>query len=141
MRLHAATQINAPPEKVWEVITDFKSYNLWNPFITNVVGEPKKGEKLTVEIHSPDAKVFEPKLITVNKNQTLRWVGRLWGVPYLLTGVHSFMLQPVGKSKTLFVHEEDFRGILVPFLKKRLKESQAGFEEMNEALKKQVESK
>jgi uncharacterized protein YndB with AHSA1/START domain len=37
--------INAPLEKVWDVLTDLKSYSKWNPFTTRVettfvVGEP-----------------------------------------------------------------------------------------------------
>jgi uncharacterized protein YndB with AHSA1/START domain len=35
--------INASKEKVWHVLTDFKRYPQWNPFITSVEGELVKG--------------------------------------------------------------------------------------------------
>ena len=31
--LHSEIEINAPVERVWEVLTDFASYPRWNPFI------------------------------------------------------------------------------------------------------------
>ncbi len=33
--------INAKPDKVWQVLTDFESHSKWNPFIKSISGEKK----------------------------------------------------------------------------------------------------
>jgi uncharacterized protein YndB with AHSA1/START domain len=34
--------INASPDKVWAILTDFDNYPSWNPFITSLKGEVKE---------------------------------------------------------------------------------------------------
>jgi uncharacterized protein YndB with AHSA1/START domain len=48
--LHSEIEINAPAERVWELLTDFASYPQWNPFIRTISGQPTKGERLEVRI-------------------------------------------------------------------------------------------
>ncbi|WP_083862001.1 SRPBCC family protein [Halogeometricum pallidum] len=36
-------EIDAPPETVWEQLTDFASYEQWNPHISRVSGELREG--------------------------------------------------------------------------------------------------
>src|SRR5215210_9363232 len=38
--LHSEIEINAPAQRVWEVLTDFASYPQWNPFIRRASGVP-----------------------------------------------------------------------------------------------------
>lgn len=42
--------INAPPELVWEVITDFASYAEWNPFIPECVSTMKPGDPIDLKV-------------------------------------------------------------------------------------------
>ena len=35
--------INATPEKVWTILTNFDNYPNWNPFIKSIKGEVKVG--------------------------------------------------------------------------------------------------
>lgn len=46
--LRTEIEINASPNQVWEVLSDFGSYPTWNPFITEVCGVPKEGERLVI---------------------------------------------------------------------------------------------
>jgi len=41
MTWHIATEIliQAPPTRVWQVLTDFGAYPQWNPFIVSLQGE------------------------------------------------------------------------------------------------------
>ncbi len=41
-------EIRAPPEIVWEVITDFEAYSEWNPWITEASGEAVEGARVNV---------------------------------------------------------------------------------------------
>ena len=41
--LHSEIVIDASPERVWDVLTDFASYPQWNPFIRRISGELEVG--------------------------------------------------------------------------------------------------
>jgi uncharacterized membrane protein len=34
--IHTEIDIGAPVEKVWDLLTDFKNFELWNPFIRKI---------------------------------------------------------------------------------------------------------
>jgi hypothetical protein len=42
--LRREIEIDAPPERVWAVVTDFAAYPEWNPFIRRIRGELHEGE-------------------------------------------------------------------------------------------------
>lgn len=47
--------IDAPPDRVWQVLTNFADYPNWNPFIIKVQGEPIAGTKIKKRIVLPNA--------------------------------------------------------------------------------------
>ena len=132
--------INTKPEKVWEVLTDFKKYPTWNPFIQNISGEQKVGSKLDVSIHPLEGNgmTFQPTLFKFEENREFRWVGKLL-VKGIFDGEHYFVLSKEVENKTKFTHGEKFRGILVYFAGKILDKTKGGFELMNESLKVECE--
>jgi hypothetical protein len=135
-------RIEARPEKVWAILTDFGAYPNWNPFIKSLKGEVEVGHKINVHLTPPDAKsmTFKPKVKVFEKNRELRWLGRFI-LPGIFDGEHSFLLIDNGDGTTTFIHKENFRGILVPFMKKQLdNNTRRGFEEMNNKLKELAES-
>jgi hypothetical protein len=48
--LKSQIEIQASPDHIWEILTDFKSYGEWNPFITSILGEARVETKLKVKI-------------------------------------------------------------------------------------------
>jgi hypothetical protein len=138
--LRRAIEIDAPPERVWAVITDFAAYPEWNPFIRGISGELREGASLEVRIEPPGARAttFKPTIRTVEPNRELRWLGRLL-VPGIFDGEHSLGIEPLESSRSRFVQSERFSGILVGLVKGTLKKTDAGFEQMNAALKTRVE--
>jgi uncharacterized membrane protein len=42
-QLHTEIDVEAPAERVWEVLMDFASYPQWNPFIRNISSLPAPG--------------------------------------------------------------------------------------------------
>ncbi len=130
-------QINARPEKVWTVFSDFSAYPNWNPFLKEISGDVQIGK--TININAGGMK-FKPTVLRLTKNQELTWVGRLL-FPGIFDGEHRFIFIDNGDGTTTFQHEELFKGILVPLFKKKLTtDTKAGFEAMNEALKAKVEA-
>ena len=135
--------INATPQKIWDILVDFKNYNKWNPFIKSITGNVVVGSKITARLEPPEASgmTFNPKVLVFEKNKELRWLGNLL-FPGLFDGEHKFELIDNGNGTTTFKQSEKFRGILVPLFKKMLDNNTTnGFNLMNQKLKELAEHK
>jgi hypothetical protein len=93
-------EIDAPPERVWSVLTDFDSYPEWNPFVQRLSGRAEQGAKLDVRIAPPGKKGmgFKPTVIAAEADRELAWLGRLL-VPGLFDGEHHFELEDLGGAE------------------------------------------
>lgn len=143
MKKEIKTQITieATPDRVWEVLTDFEKYSGWNPFIKSIQGKVQTGEKIIVRLEPPGAKgmTFKPRVLAFDKNKQFRWIGHLF-FPGLFDGEHRFELIDNGDGTTTFIQAEKFKGILVRMLSKMLDGSTLnGFKAMNERLKIEAE--
>lgn len=137
MKIETQITIAATPEKVWEILTDFKRYPQWNPFIKSIEGVVEVGNQIKISL--PDMK-FSPQVLVFEKNRELKWLGKLF-LKGLFDGEHRFLLEGLPNGETLFTHSEAFSGILVPLFKTKLEtNTKAGFEAMNQQLKIQAES-
>lgn len=134
-------EIEATPDRVWEILTDFAAYPEWNPFIHMIQGQAAVGSKLEVRIEPPGgrAMTFKPTVLEAAPRRELRWLGRVL-VPGLFDGEHSLRIEPIGDSRVRFVQAERFSGVLVPLFGKSLEKTQRGFTAMNEALKRRAEA-
>jgi hypothetical protein len=128
------TPIAAPVEVVWEVLTDLARYGEWNPFITSIEGDLRPGAELRATFQLPGRRphTFTPTVTAVEPEKRISWLGRLW-LPGLVDAAHSFELT-TGTTGLVFVHREDFRGLLVPTLGGLVRDTQAAFAGMNDAL-------
>jgi hypothetical protein len=134
--------IRGTPEQVWAVLIDFAKYPDWNPFIRHISGAAVIGARLTVRIQTSAGRsmTFRPTVRQAASARELRWLGHL-GLPGLFGGEHAFLLEPIDASHTRVEHREQFRGVVVPLVPKRLFEgTRRGFEEMNRALRRRVEA-
>lgn len=141
-QLSSEILINSSAQRVWEIITDFEDFAHWNPFIRRATGEIKAGARLEVFIQPSGAKgtTFRPKVLKVNPNQELRWLGRLY-LPWLFDGEHALIIEPASENTIKFIQCEKFTGLLVPFAHSLLLDTQRGFEEMNRELKQKAEQR
>ena len=132
--------INSSPENVWALITDFKSFPDWNPFIRAASGDIKVGARLKIFIQPSGSRgmTFKPVVQKVEPNRELRWLGRLF-LPWLFDGEHALIIEPSEESYVRFTQREKFTGLLVPFARSLLSGTARGFEEMNHALKQRAE--
>ncbi len=111
--------IDAPVERVWDLLIDVDSWSEWKPFIKKaaVAGGYKylsNGSKLKMSlIAAGQAPV--PLRVTVSEFQkpnSLAWEG---GVKGLVHAVHGFELKEVA-GKTRITSRERFQGALVGFV-------------------------
>ncbi|MGZ7108407.1 MAG: SRPBCC family protein [Methanobacterium sp.] len=133
-------EIEASTDIIWDIITDFDDYPNWNPFIKEISGDLKEGSHIKVILKPPNSNgmKFKPKIIRYQPENELRWLGRLW-IPKLFDGEHCLIIKKLSDKKTLFIQKERFNGILVPILSNLLKDTESGFEMMNQALKQKAE--
>jgi hypothetical protein len=134
--------IQANPEKIWKILTDFAQYPYWNPFIKSITGAVQVGNKITVRLEPPGAMgmTIKPQVKAFVPQQEFRWLGHLF-IKGLFDGEHKFELIDHGNGSTTFKHSERFNGILIPLFKKLLDvNTKNGFEAMNQKLKELSES-
>lgn len=141
-QLSSEIMIDSSAKRVWELITDFEGFSRWNPFIRRASGEVRTGARLEVFIQLSGTKgmTFHPKVLKADPNHELRWLGRLY-LPWLFDGEHALIIEPSGENSVKFIQREKFTGLLVPFTRSLLRDTQRGFEEMNTALKQQAEQR
>jgi hypothetical protein len=129
--------IDSTPQKVWNILTNFKEYELWNPFMTKVVGDANLGSKIEVNIKTMNGKerTYYPIITKCNTNSELRWKGKSI-LPGVFDGERIFILERSVDDKVSFSHKEIFSGLGVKFVGNKLdKNLRDSFVRMNEALK------
>jgi hypothetical protein len=141
--INATTEIDAPAETVWSVLTDLGQFHAWNPFIRDAQGDPDLGGTVHVRV-LPSLGVplrFHAMVVDREDNHSLRWRGHVVA-PWLACGDHSFTIEPLGDKRVRFVQRETFSGLL-PWLGRRLftREVQRGFDAMNHALELRAEGR
>ena len=139
--LENTIDIDATPDEVWDVLTDFEEYEAWNPFIRSITGPAEEGERLAITLTPPGGRsiVMKPTVRAADRGRRFAWLGHL-GVPWIFDGEHEFLMAPSSNGTTVFTQRETFRGVLVPFVGSLLRKTEAGFGVMNVALKQRVEA-
>jgi hypothetical protein len=133
-------EIQASPEKVWQVLVDLAKYPEWNPFIHHAIGNAKVGDKVDITFRSGSKEMtLHCTVIKVEPNRELCWKYHVI-LPGLFQGEHSFIIEPTGTNKVRFIDREIFNGLLVPLQAEDIDtNSRRGFEEMDKALKARAE--
>lgn len=133
--------VEAPPETVWSVLTEFDRYGEWNPALA-VEGRPEEGERLTVSPgpEAPQGPTFRPRVLTVDPGREFVWKGHLF-VPGVFDGRHSFRIEDLGDGRSRFVQSERFGGVLRWLILRRYgADTEANFHAMNAALAARAEA-
>ncbi|MGC0151161.1 SRPBCC family protein [Chromobacterium vaccinii] len=139
-----ATEIDiaVSPERVWQVLIDWRRYPEWNPFIVGLHGRHETGASLVATVHPPGGRhqTFRPRLIEFAAGSLLAW-RRKWLVPGLLDGERRFRLEALDDGGTRLHHREDFSGLLLPLIGDGpLERARQGLLQMNQALKRRCEA-
>jgi hypothetical protein len=134
----ATTQIDAPPDAVWAILTDLARYPEWNPLFREASGQVAVGNRIMLRsVHPANGRMMtvRPKVTVAEPGAELRWVSSL---PGIMSGEHHFTLTPAGGG-TKVEQSETFRGLLTAFGGKTFTNAGASFRALNEALKKRAE--
>ncbi|MCI4668147.1 MAG: SRPBCC domain-containing protein [Bacteroidia bacterium] len=132
--------IHAPASKVWEILTDFESYEDWNPFIVKSEGSLVLGESITNHMKLNDKiNTFSPTITLVEEGKQFEWHG---SSPLgMFNGNHYFILEALADGNCKLIHGERFSGWLRWLLMRQIgQETFSSFKSMNEALKARAEA-
>jgi hypothetical protein len=134
--LRTEIEIQASPDKVWQVLTNLDKYPEWNPFIHHAIGSAKVGESVDITFRSGSKEMsLHCAVVKVEPNKELCWKYHVL-LPGLFRGEHSFIIEPTGNNGVRFVDREIFHGLLVFSQAKDIDtNSRQGFEAMDQALK------
>jgi hypothetical protein len=132
-RIHTELEIDAPPERVWETLTDLASYEEWNPNVTFAAGTLEEGAEVDLRIQPTHGRErsITATVTAVEPQRTLQWVGTVGG-RWLFEGQHTFELQPLDGNRTRFVNRERVSGVTAPIVVRD--DSAQAYEAMNHAL-------
>lgn len=134
--------INAPKERIWQVLTDFESYGDWNPLIPKIICQGSLGTKVTIHLKNKGLTIpINAKVSDYAINRKFAWSGpELKAAHSVIKAKHSFEIIEIEKGTCLFKHEETFDGFLPRLLWLGISKLEASYSEMNTALKEKAES-
>ena len=139
--IYTEIEIDAPIERVWNILINFADFPAWNPFIRCIEGEPAIGQRLRASVQPQGSKSmsFATTVLVATPNKELRWVGHQF-IPGIFDAEHAFCIEILGANKIRFIQKEQYKGFLVPLVPKNLEDGlRAGFVAMNQALKVRAE--
>jgi hypothetical protein len=135
-------EIEAPPSLVYEVFAGFPFYRAWNPIVVDVVGEARRGERVTFSVVTDAKGTISSRPATIVAADPVRcyleWQG-VTGARWFAAGRHWFRADaaPCG---TVLRHEEEIAGLVARLLKPtQLNAGREGFHALNLAIKRRAE--
>jgi len=134
--IRTEVQIDATAREVWDVLTDFASYDEWNPGFSSIRGRAEVGTTLdiTFALNGGRTMRMHPTVLVADPDRELRWLGRLF-LPGIFDGEHRFEIREDAPGRVTLVQGERFKGILVPFLRTMIEvDTVATFAKVNDAL-------
>ena len=107
----AEITINAPPEKVWQLLTDIPDWPKWEPSIieTSMPGKLQPG---TVFTWNAGGMTVHSKLALVEPYTRLSWTGNVFNAH----AIHVWTLEPLPGGRTLVKTDESINGFLLALM-------------------------
>jgi hypothetical protein len=113
--IRVETDVDAPVETVWAVLSDLDAYEEWNPQVTSASGDLREGGRVRIRVaqSSGRERSMRATVTAVEPERRLEWVGTVGG-SWLFEGRHTVELEPLDGDRTRVVNRERVTGLLVP---------------------------
>lgn len=136
--IETEVMVDASVETVWRILTDFESYERWNPLVTSADGDARLGAELDIALEPPDSNRQEQsrEITILRPNRKLAWMSHQL-VPGVSDREYEVILEPLGDDLVRIVMQKRFEGILIPLTS--TEKELVGLELMAEALKRRAE--
>jgi hypothetical protein len=134
----AASVINAPPDRIWSILTNGASYPSWNSTVDRLEGRIAPDEQVKLFVKANPGRAFPVKVTAFHPGQLMRWSG---GMPLgLFKGERTFSLLPQGATATRFNMREEYTGLLLPLIWPSIPDLGPSFQQFADDLKMRAES-
>lgn len=111
-----AVEIEAPIERVWEILVDVERYGEWNPFTPQVETDFGIGSRVDLRVAMGPLKLRQVERIeAVDPPRLLVWSTKM-GHPVLLSALREQCLEALGESRCRYVTTDAFAGLLTPLV-------------------------
>jgi len=140
--VEAVTEIAAPPERVFAVLTDADAWSSWSTMLVFHGGRLEPGARVRLGLRTAAASYdFEALVTELDPGVCFEWLART-GVRGVFDGRHRFELRALPGGRTRLRNVEFYTGALVPVITRlsMMKTAPVGFRAMNEELRVRVES-
>lgn len=134
--------INAPADKVWQLVSDFDGWERWNPLYVQTSGEVKVGETVhfTVSLEGMKPQKGSATVTAVNAPELLEYRTSAFGG--LVKATRYIEIRTLGADRCTVLNGEHMGGLLGPLIYLAVGEKvRLGMKGMNEALKALAENK
>jgi uncharacterized protein YndB with AHSA1/START domain len=132
-------EIDAPPERVWQILTDASGYRDWNPEILDIEGRMAFGERIVARVRLGDGAIrrVPMKVSRLEAPTRMEWTG---GLPLgLFVGRRTFTVAP-NAGRTTFRLHLSMSGPLSAMIVKSVGDRQPEVDSFSAALKRRAES-
>lgn len=136
LRIKTETIIEAPLDRVCELLNDTTLYPQWNPFFSQVAGRLEVGAALDVTVALPGIKPFTVRTAVREYSAAgrLRW-RYSYPLPGLFSWTYGYEVRELERGRLMFVQESVYAGILAPLYHLGLKKAlQTGMAEFSKAM-------
>jgi hypothetical protein len=141
LRLEHRVGIQAPGEVIWEVLSDLRGWEIWNPLYPKASGEIHIGAVLDVTLALPGEapRQIKPTVLEWVPNEQLHW--RLSMLGGLVKTTRYFEIEALAAESCIVSNGELIGGLMGPRLGKRMARTiYRAFVDMDEALKTRAEA-
>ncbi|MEI1280177.1 SRPBCC domain-containing protein [Leptospira venezuelensis] len=108
-------EIQASPEKIWSIFTDFSKFPSWNPFLKRILGKPvQDGTIIVFDYYFTGVYLPTKALIyELTNSKSISWKGAFpLFFKYMFAGDHRFTLEKITPGRTKFSHTAILTGIM-----------------------------
>ena len=116
-------RIDAPPERIWQLLTDADGFPGWNSTVRSITGRIAPGERLQIRVPYSE-RTFKVRVSRFEPSHSMIWSD---GTAPFFTGVRTYTLTPAGGG-TNFAMTEVLSGLMLPLVGRSLPDFKPVFE-------------
>ena len=137
-RYHVERRIDAPPERVWALLTDASAYRDWNKSVIRIDGTIAPGRTISLVSIANPKRTFKLHVTEMAAPNRMVWQD---GMPLgLFTGTRTYLVQP-REGVTHFEMAEEYTGLLAGAFTKAIPDLTESFNLFADGLKSAAEAR